>query len=604
MKYVLVAVLSWLISTVFLPHGAAAREAPGPVGSEAALIVKRAIDALGGTANLDRVQGYSFDADGVAYRLPARFAFELRGARARTETHTELYQNVRGTDGEIFWETQSWGGPLEKPAKPYTREMNPDVAKRFARQAELFPLLSRWRSNVRPSLIGEAQVGTSVAFIIRFGNEGAPDAEDYLIDKRTFLPLRRTFMAVYEQGLRPVVTTYADYRRVGSIAMPHAIEDAGSDLAEQSVKMRVKKYRLSTKVDTSKFEYPNRFAADEPLSARLEPAPGQVFKEADWHHDTEWDSNPSWGVIYAPTETWTFDLVVDEKAGRWLEPVGAEVTMFAGRDAVKTVKFSGAALKAMRRSILARFRPQAGLMILRHHFTEPMDLGIDRMEYTLNLRRGHEDIAARRTIPVLAPVQKTRLIFPIRGNFVLTSAHAYDDINHKDETSQWGAYDIVVAGPNFELYNQPGPKNSDWVTFGAEVIAPADGVVVYSRNDVPDDTPKDFLESGVPDLLWAYGGNSITIDHGNGEYSFLCHLQLGSVLVKAGDRVKQGQAIGRLGGSQTSGRPHLHYQLQNGPILLRADGLPSWFENVSILRGTTLKRTALPPKKGGLYHAQ
>ena len=77
-----------------------------------------------------------------------------------------------------------------------------------------------------------------------------------------------------------------------------------------------------------------------------------------------------------------------------------------------------------------------------------------------------------------------------------------------------------------------------------------------------------------------FEGNCVVIDHGNSEYSVLAHMQLGSVTVKAGERVAAGQVIGKLGSSGDSGGPHLHYQLQSGPQLFRDEPLPFRFQNI------------------------
>ena len=57
----------------------------------------------------------------------------------------------------------------------------------------------------------------------------------------------------------------------------------------------------------------------------------------------------------------------------------------------------------------------------------------------------------------------------------------------------------------------------------------------------------------------------------------------GSVRVRRGDRVAQGEQLGELGNSGDSTGPHVHYQLQDGPRWEFADGLPMHFENVSSL---------------------
>jgi len=57
-------------------------------------------------------------------------------------------------------------------------------------------------------------------------------------------------------------------------------------------------------------------------------------------------------------------------------------------------------------------------------------------------------------------------------------------------------------------------------------------------------------------------------------------MQKGSVRVKAGDKVKQGDVLGLLGNSGNSDGPHLHYHLMAGSALFRSDGLPSRFTNL------------------------
>jgi murein DD-endopeptidase MepM/ murein hydrolase activator NlpD len=74
----------------------------------------------------------------------------------------------------------------------------------------------------------------------------------------------------------------------------------------------------------------------------------------------------------------------------------------------------------------------------------------------------------------------------------------------------------------------------------------------------------------------------------------------GSVRVKAGDKVKQGQVIGLLGSAGSPGGPHLHYQLQAGPGVFNSDGLPSQFENIQWV-GWGGKDEPIRTPKRGLY---
>ncbi len=74
---------------------------------------------------------------------------------------------------------------------------------------------------------------------------------------------------------------------------------------------------------------------------------------------------------------------------------------------------------------------------------------------------------------------------------------------------------------------------------GTPVAAAGDGVVTLA----------------YPDLF--YSGNVIIIDHGFGLYTIYAHLQ--NMDVKRGDKVKQGDIIGRVGQTGRATGPHLHW---------------------------------------------
>lgn len=69
---------------------------------------------------------------------------------------------------------------------------------------------------------------------------------------------------------------------------------------------------------------------------------------------------------------------------------------------------------------------------------------------------------------------------------------------------------------------------------------------------------------------WNAGGygNYVVIDHGNGYQTLYAHMVTGSIVVKAGDRVKQGQKLGLMGSTGRSTGTHLHFEVKKGDTKL------------------------------------
>lgn len=78
---------------------------------------------------------------------------------------------------------------------------------------------------------------------------------------------------------------------------------------------------------------------------------------------------------------------------------------------------------------------------------------------------------------------------------------------------------------------------------GKTVYAVKDGVVIYAAKHK------------------AYG-NFVIIDHGKGISSCYAHMQDGSMKVAVGDKVQQGQPIGKVGDTGYSTAPHLHFEIR------------------------------------------
>ena len=115
-----------------------------------------------------------------------------------------------------------------------------------------------------------------------------------------------------------------------------------------------------------------------------------------------------------------------------------------------------------------------------------------------------------------------------------------------------------------------------YYAYGQSVLAVGDGVVVSTRDGLPDNTPRTpaGFTTAVPITMETVAGNSIVLDLGHGQFAYYAHLKAGSLRVKQGDRVKRGQVLASIGASGDAREPHLHFQLTTGPGVLDSEGMP------------------------------
>ncbi len=118
-------------------------------------------------------------------------------------------------------------------------------------------------------------------------------------------------------------------------------------------------------------------------------------------------------------------------------------------------------------------------------------------------------------------------IWPTKGAYSISSYYGYRSAS----ISGWsyhGGLDIVLG------YGSSA---------GIPVVASASGTVVTAYSG------------------WRGYGHTVVIDHGGGIKTRYAHMYPGSITVRAGQKVYQGQQIGRIGSTGNSTGPHLHFEM-------------------------------------------
>jgi murein DD-endopeptidase MepM/ murein hydrolase activator NlpD len=177
------------------------------------------------------------------------------------------------------------------------------------------------------------------------------------------------------------------------------------------------------------------------------------------------------------------------------------------------------------------------------------------------------------------PRSRTPMQLPFRGEWFVFWGGDNKKVNyHVASPGQRRAADLVIKDADGLSHKDKGGRNEDYFVYRKEILAAASGTVITAIDGVPDNVP------GSLNPLCAVG-NCLIIDQGSNEYAVYAHLQPGSLRVKRGDKVSQGQVLGLCGNSGNSSEPHLHFHVQDKATLQDGVGITPYFTHVRGRRG-------------------
>jgi hypothetical protein len=316
-----------------------------------------------------------------------------------------------------------------------------------------------------------------------------------------------------------------------------------------------------------------------PDAAKVTARPRQIFIERD-----------------TAGQYLNFDFMIENLTDAPIQISRVEVSVYDGqnklafRRAIDSGGFSPAIQTIPNREIAAK---QTVLVFNPFHTFEPyLDLARLLFDFTFAIKEGAKEQKAEVAITPSVYETKTSLTLPVKRRVQIASGHDFyahhrrldylhpmaRQLGFKSNFMRYG-YDFYVVDEEGNQKTGSGERYEDYRGFGVPLYAPGAGRVVALANDFPEDLfGRNLTVENLARQPWLFYGNHIVIDHLNGEYSLLAHLKQGSVQVRVGDAVKQGQPIAQIGCSGTADTPHLHYELRTG-VGFDAEGLPSYFDN-------------------------
>ena len=178
-----------------------------------------------------------------------------------------------------------------------------------------------------------------------------------------------------------------------------------------------------------------------------------------------------------------------------------------------------------------------------------------------------------------------RISAPLRGEWLAANGPSNVSGHRRTQLALGGvtsipqrfAIDFLQVDEQGNTFKGDRSKNANFIAYGKEALAVADGMVVETKDGIPENTGGP-LSRAVPVTLETVGGNHVVLEIGPRQYAFYAHLQPGSLRVRVGERVRRGQVLGLVGNSGNSTEPHLHFHITDaiapGTSTLGAEGIP------------------------------
>lgn len=267
---------------------------------------------------------------------------------------------------------------------------------------------------------------------------------------------------------------------------------------------------------------------------------------------------------------------------------GMAMTLYSTTDTFGVASYSyqpspGARAMALREPMVERLDDQVRLhpealvggvrFSVRNDLFAPVEVEL-RLEGLVNARDGNAPRLVRR---VLAPrsTQVLSVVMARPGSQLKYRAklrHAMGDPAQRPQAYRYpfpwrGGPFRLSQGPNGR-YSHFGPKGRYAMDIampeGTPIIAARGGVVVKMEN-------RQTGRGNNP------SGNFVRILHADGTMGVYLHLMRGSVVVAEGQRVAQGEVLGKSGNTGNSSGPHLHFVVQRN-VGLALESIPYRFD--------------------------
>lgn len=223
-------------------------------------------------------------------------------------------------------------------------------------------------------------------------------------------------------------------------------------------------------------------------------------------------------------------------------------------------------------------------------FNSQNDLPKDIIQRIFVTKKDDGSQAELKTLPLKVNKSLTVMVRPpVKGDYWVAtnglaafSPHrsAHSVLNGQNYFAQRYAIDFIQIDLDGKPFQGNEHVNESYYAYGKDVASVARGTVVAIKDNIPDNKPQltaqDEKKLGkfTPDTV---AGNYVVVELTKGLYAFYAHLRPGSLKVKVGEKVAEGQNLAQIGNSGQSKLPHLHFHIVDKPAYFAGNGIPYTF---------------------------
>jgi outer membrane lipoprotein-sorting protein len=226
-------------------------EPPAPTPSPVDEVVEAHLAARGGKEKLRALR--STRETGTMTASDGRVAKVVREIKRpdlfRLEFTYEGTKSVFAFDGKAGWQVAPLFGSFEPETMPA------DAKAAAVEQGDIESFLVDWREKGHAvELVGREPLPSGEAFKLKVALAGGRTRNDW-IDATTHQIVRSDVTRMVDGRPVEIVNTFSDFREVGGITFPHAIESHVKD-RPQTLRVVVRKIELDPELDDARFQMP------------------------------------------------------------------------------------------------------------------------------------------------------------------------------------------------------------------------------------------------------------------------------------------------------------------------------------------------------------